>query len=450
MSVRLLQLGIFFLASLAAHSQSQTQLSGDARVFSLDQCLKIALENSYEVRGAQATYQLQVASLNQSFGAYLPSLDANVGYSRSLNSTNTYNFGGQVITLPNSEPNSYTMGASASYLLFNGFSREANYSRAQQDVDAAELSLRRTRQSVSAGVRSAYLSVLKAMQVTKIRQENVELGKKEVERARALYEAGRTAVGTVYSQEADLGSREIDLISAQNAENQAKAQLLSAMAVPPDTRSEFLESSFAPSVEDKSLTDFRRDIGPYNNAIQSALTSRADYRAALLRIASAENGVRSAKGGYYPNVNASGGWSSSSANTFGENSRYYVAMNMNIPFFDNFSTTTAVQTARIQVTQKELDRALAEQKMRSEVQIAFLNLDAAEKQLDVSKRAVRSATQNFDATKERFAVGAATQLEYQTANQQLINARINQVSIVYSYYDAQVQLRSAIGTLAEN
>ncbi|MBL7974609.1 MAG: TolC family protein, partial [Candidatus Kapabacteria bacterium] len=50
---------------------------------------------------------------------------------------------------------------------------------------------------------------------------------------------------------------------------------------------------------------------------------------------------------------------------------------------------------------------------------------------------------------ERLNVGAATVLDYLTANNLLINAKINRVNAVYNYFDVQFQVRYAIGTLKE-
>ncbi len=429
-------------------SSVSAQESGDRASYSLNDCLSIALEHNYDVESAKAQYQIQATNLTQSFGAYLPSLHANVGYTRQLNESTTQDFGGHVITLPYT-PNSYTMSATANYVLFNGFSREATYHKASRELSAAEENLYRVRQQVSYSVRSQYLAVLKAMQVAKIRRENVELGKKEVERAQALYDAGRTAIATVYSQQSDLGSREMDLVTAENTTNQSKTSLLATMALPPEGRAEFLESSVSSSIDSSVLRAFRTEIGSYGDALSKALQSRADYRAALIHIESAESGVSSARGGYFPSINANGIWSSSSVNTFGENNAYYVGVNLSYPIFDNLNTSSALQLATIQVQQRQIDRALAEQKVRTELQNAFLNLDASEKQVEISARALVASTANYNATKERFAVGAATLLEYQTANNQIINARINQVTAAYSYLDAQFQVRLAMGTLSE-
>ena len=429
------------------------QTTGEPRTFSLDDCLRIASEKSYEIKSALNTYQSQSAQVTQSFGTFLPSVGANMGYSRQLNvdGGKTITINGQVIPIAAAPPNSYSMSAYASYNIFNGFARESNYQKAMRELDAAELNLRRTRQTVSYSIRSQYLSVLKAMQVTKIRRENLELGKKELERMKAQYDAGRVPIASVYNQEADLGSKEIDLVSAENAESQAKAQLLSALALPPDMRAEFLESSFAPSVDDTTVSTFRKEVGSYNAAVSDALKGRTDFQATNQHLEAARSSLSAAKGSFFPNLNASGGWSWSNSefDNFSDNGRYYVGMNLSIPIFDNFNTSTSVQQASIAVEQREYDRAIAEQKVRAEVQSAFLNLQASERQLEISNRVVRSSSQNFEAMKERLAVGAATVLEYQTANNLLVNAKINRVNAVYAYYDAQAQLRAAMGTLSD-
>ena len=124
-------------------------------------------------------------------------------------------------------------------------------------------------------------------------------------------------------------------------------------------------------------------------------------------------------------------------------------MNLSVPVFDNFSAATQTQLATIEFKQRDIERAQAEQRVRTDVQSALFNLDAAEKQLDITTRGVRSASQNYEAMKERLNLGASTPLEYQTANTLLINAKINRINAVYSYYDAQDQVRLALGLLRD-
>jgi outer membrane protein len=440
-----------FVVLLLANTSLPAQVSGNGRVYSLNDCLGIAAEKNLDVISGTFQYQSQTAEVRQAFGSFLPTITANLGYSRQLNveGGRTVNVGGQVFNLGGVQPNSYNMGAFASYNIFNGFARESNYNRAQQELNATEQTLKRTKQNVNYLVRSQYIAVLRAMQVLKIRQENVELGKKELERMKALNEAGRVPVGNVYSAEADLGSRELEVINAENQLNQAKAQLLSTLALPPEQQAEFLESSLPVTVSPSDISLFRTDIGNLSSAVTTALRTRFDYIAVTHRMESAASSVTAARGSYMPSISASGGWSWSNTafENFSDNGRYFMSFNVSVPVFDNFNASTQVQQATIQEQLRDIERRQLEQRVRTEVQSSFLNLESAEKQLEITSRAIRSAEQNFNSAKERIAVGSASILDYLTANNQAVVSRINRVNAVYNYYDAQNQVRFMTGML---
>ncbi|MBL8000044.1 MAG: TolC family protein, partial [Candidatus Kapabacteria bacterium] len=422
------------------------------KLYTLDDCLKIAADANLDIQNAALAFNSQATQVTVAFGQFLPSVTANMGYNRQLNveGGRTINVGGQIFTIGGVQPNSYNMSAVASYNIFNGFGREANYNRAHHELDAAEYTLQRTRQQISYQIRSQFLAVLRSMQVVNIRKENIELGKKEVERMKALNEAGRVPIGNVYTQEADLGSRELDAVNAENQLNQAKTQLLATLAQPPDQRAEFMQSSFSAQLSDDVPIDFRREIGSYGAAVQRAMAKRMDALSTNARIEAAQSNVTAARSNYMPTLNANGGWSWSNTefDRFSENGRYFVGFNLSVPILDNYNASSQVQQAGIQLQQREIDRQQQELRIKTEVQTAFLNLDATEKQLEITQRALKSADQNFKSATERLAAGAATVIDYITANTQLVNAKINRVNAVYSYYDAQLQLRLATGVLS--
>ena len=80
---------------------------------------------------------------------------------------------------------------------------------------------------------------------------------------------------------------------------------------------------------------------------------------------------------------------------------------------------------------------------------SYLNLAASEKGLGVTERALKAAELNYEAARERFNVGSATLLDVQTANNQLITARINRIGAVYTYYDARTLVEFATGLFRE-
>lgn len=441
---------LFLLVLLAPLAMAQT--AGDlSPVLTLDECIAIALRENPTLQREQKNVEIGQSALTRAFGAYLPSINASAGYSRQLNveGGRAVNIGGQVFVLGPPEPNSYSLSAIASYNLFNGFAREATYSQARNELDAASLSYERTRQQIVFQVRTQYLDVLRAMQTVRVRRENLELGRQELARVRALYDAGRIPITTVYAQEADLGTRELDLLTAENALAQAKAVLLATMGLPPDRQAEFAEASVPTTITDSDIAAFRKEIGSPAAVLATALERRSDYRALSARVRAADDAVSVAQAAFMPQLNLASGWSWSNTRVaqFSEFGRYFVSMNVQVPIFDNFGAATQRQQAVLQMEQRQLEQRQLEQQIRTEVRQALLELDAAEKQLDITARALKAAELNFNAASERFRVGAGTQLEYLTASNQLVSARINRIAAIYGYRAAQARVRLAMGTL---
>jgi len=433
--------------SLASSSLSAQTTGAGSTSYSLDDCLKVAAQQNFDVQLANAQIQAAAADVQGGFGQFLPSINFNMGYSRRLNVE-----GGGQVNIPggfSSPANYYSMNLGAQYILFNGFSREANYSRAQSNLTSLELATQSVSQRTKLTIWQQFIAILKNGQIVKARRENLELGMNELRRAKARQEAGVTAIATVYAQEADNGSRELDLVQSENQMNLAKAALLTTMGLNPAINADFLESSLSNDVSDKDIAGFRLEIGSMDAAISRAIGKRPDYAAGKSRIQAAESSLEASRSGLYPTLSANGGWSwaNSQFNDFNQFGSSSVGLNLRVPIFENFQTNVQSEAAVLQVKQRQVEQLQTEQTIKSQIQAAFLTLSAAEKQLEITARTIKSAEQNFNSAKERFAVGAASVTDYLTANTQLITSKINRISAVYNYFESQSQMRYALGDL---
>mgnify|MGYP000864394675 CR=1 FL=1 len=437
---------LFFLGLNSLFAQVSSN-----KVYSLEECLDIASRNNYDIILSGKRTETTGYELTNAFGNYLPSLDFNMGYSRSLNpeGSKSVNVGGIIIQTPGTNPNSYYMQATANWTIFDGFNREARYSSVQNKLDANVESSKYTLQSVKRQIYKQYIDVVKASQIVKIRREDLSTSKKELERIEALYKSGSVPVSEVYSQEAVIGEKEIEIVKAENSHRIAKAMLLTIMGMNPDTDADFKESSIPAFVSDEDISYNRKEIGSLSAAYSTALKARADYKSVNYSLNSAESGIKSAKAGYYPRVSAAGGWNwnHNQFSNFSEYGRSYVSLNLNVPVFSNFSNDYSVQNAQLAYTQTEIEKQKLEHQIRSEVQTAFLNLESAEKQIEISKRSVKSAELNYLSMKERYAVGSASITELTMANTQYITAQINRVAAFYDYIQSLREVQFSLGML---
>lgn len=428
-----------------------SQIDGEVKVFTLEQCLKIAEKQNFTNQLQEAQVEVANANLLASFGAYLPGVNFNSGYSRRLNvdGGQAINVGGQVIRGFAPPANSYSMSAIANYTIFDGFSRESDYSNSKVNVTISKTSLEQTRLQTNIDIRRQYLTVLRNKQVVEIRKENLSLGKAQLEQLKAAVEIGTNQIGVVFTQEAEIGNRELEVVTAENTYNISKAQLLSTMGLSPDLEAEFIDPSIQNEIQKSEIPTFRQKIGSKDKAIETSLQQRLNLKVADLNKEVANTNLTASRSGYLPSISASGGWSwsNSELNSFGLLGRSFVGVNLSIPIFDQFQTNSRIQSAELTIKQRDIEKEQAVQAVKTEVQTTLLNLDAAEKQLEITDKTVISSEVNNKIITERFGNGLATIIDILTANNQLVTSKITKTTAVYNYIDAQFQVLNALGIL---
>jgi outer membrane protein len=437
-----------FIILISGFAAAQEQ---GKKFFTLDECLDIAEKNNFDISIAKNQLMVNKADVRNSFGMYLPSVSYNMGYSRRLNPDggSTVNVGGQIIPIPSQDPNSFNISTSANLPIFDGFGREGNFRRADSEFESQKAMNEQTRQDVLFQVYNQYISIVRNYQIVNIREQNLELGRKDLERVQAQYDAGVVPVAAVYSQEAEIANREVDLISANNELQSSKAQLMNTMGLMPDLQTEFSVESIPQDINETDILNFRNRVGSLQYAIERALKNRADYKAGEYAVEAAEGSLTMTRSQYMPVLSAAGGWnwSNSEFNNFNENGRSYIGLNLNVPLFQNFEVDKRVQQSKLNLYRQNIILKQTEQNLREVVQRAYLNLESSEKSLEASRRAVKAARQNYESTQERFNVGSANITDLQASNTQFVTARINYVNAVYNYIVSQKQILYSTGEL---
>ena len=436
---------LFYGFTLIAQEKGQTQ------VFTLSECLKIARQKNPRLKVAEANISTAGAEITSAFGNFLPSATFNMGYTRQLNveAGQKINIGGQTIVVGKIEPNSYNMSLSLNYNLFDGFNREAQYNSAKERLNSAFSSYSQTISEIEIGVYRAYINALRLTKILEARRKDFELGQKELERVRALFEAGSIPITNVLSQEAELANKEILIIQAENDLKNAKAVLLSSMGMEPDINIEISEKDIPSEYSEEEIAQFRSQFGVLEKVLPKVLSNRKDLLALEQQITASQANLTIARANYFPTLSAYGGWSwaNNEFNKFSELGRSFVGLALRVPIFENFKTNYQIELAKAQIVELETQKLQLEQNIKSQLIQAINNLDAAEKQLSATKKSVEAAEKNFQSARERYNVGSVSVTDYLLANNLLVNAQINQINAIYGYYLAQKELLYTIGLL---
>lgn len=436
---------LFYGFTLIAQEKGQTQ------VFTLSECLKIARQKNPRLKVAEANISTAGAEITSAFGNFLPSATFNMGYTRQLSveAGQKINIGGQTIVVGKIEPNSYNMSLSLNYNLFDGFNREAQYNSAKERLNSAFSSYSQTISEIEIGVYRAYINALRLTKILEARRKDFELGQKELERVRALFEAGSIPITNVLSQEAELANKEILIIQAENDLKNAKAVLLSSMGMEPDINIEISEKDIPLEYSEEEIAQFRSQFGVLEKVLPKVLSNRKDLLALEQQITASQANLTIARANYFPTLSAYGGWSwaNNEFNKFSELGRSFVGLALRVPIFENFKTNYQIELAKAQIVELETQKLQLVQNIKSQLIQAINNLDAAEKQLSATKKSVEAAEKNFQSARERYNVGSASVTDYLLANNLLVNAQINQINAIYGYYLAQKELLYTIGLL---
>lgn len=433
----------------SAQSDAQAVPGSGVRTFTLEECLKIAGTENLDVQNDITRLNDAQARLRTAWGQYLPSADIALGYSRTLNSTTGFNAGGSILEVPVARPDIFFSRASVNYTIFDGLARENTYAQSQANVLSAEKTAEQTRRRILNTIRSQYIAVLRTKQTLRIRREDFEVGKKQLERIRAQFEAGTVAIAPVFTQEADVANRELAIVQAENDLEIAKGTLLASLGLNPTMSADFADIAIPQVITESDMKAFRSTFGEANQIAFQALQKRMDYASAQASIDAAQAAIKIAQGAWYPSIGAGFqySWNGNDIANFNRFSQQGLGVTMTYTLFDRFNREVTIQRAQISEDQAKIQKRITEQRISADVQNAFTQLNAAEKSLDITARSLKSAEQNFNAAEERFKVGAANILDYTTANGTLVTARINRTNALYNYIAAQYQVRFALGTL---
>jgi outer membrane protein len=248
------------------------------------------------------------------------------------------------------------------------------------------------------------------------------------------------ALTDVYSQEAQTANSKVSYLQAKNNLEIAKVNLLTYLSL--DVSLAYTFDSTSTATKDSSMFNANAET-----LFEYALNNRQDHQSLIYQQQVVQNQLTIARSGFYPNLSANYGISTSAAdpaNLFTQKS-YSFGLSLNIPIFSNWNTEDAVESATVGIENNKEDLLALELNIKSQVKTALLNLQTAKQQVDASNVALEASRESWNIETETYKLGAATYIDLQLAYNNYLQAQYNKINTDYNYLIAQYTLLNAIG-----
>lgn len=343
---------------------------GAVETFGWNSAVEEASKGNPEIRAAQETLLSAENASRAAYSGFLPSVSANLGYSKNGNS------------LPGGAENSsenYNATLSASQNLFTGLSDKARVDQAIANVRLEEALLTRTQAKVSADLKTAYATLLFSQRSAKLQAEIARRRQDNLRLVELRFQSGRENKGSVLLSRAYLNQARYEELQAQHSIPVSQADFARVLGRDESSDLNLLEE--VPTEEPKPQIDFR-DL---------ALSTPA-HRESAAKESSAEAGVVLARSFFFPTLGLTGSTGRRDDHWFPERREWTVGVNLTLPLFsggkDYFLTRGALATYRAsQSTSLNIDReTLAElKKNHADLVEAFEKIKVDESFLEAAK-----------------------------------------------------------------
>ena len=333
-----------------------------------------------------------------------------------------------------SSKNSYTGNYSlrSSMTLYNGGKLRNNVKSSKLQEQVQQYSVEEEIDNIETSITESFLQILYAQESVKINEETVALSKLQCERGKALLEAGSISQSDYAQLESQYSSDKYQLVLSQTtleSNIQTLKQLLEM------DMTETLSIS-TPNLE---AHDVLTPLPGKEEVYQSALNFIPSIQSGKLGIDIAKLEHKNAKAGYYPTLDLSAsvgtGHISGSDSNFGQQMKNKlnesIGLTLSVPIFSNRENKSAVEKAKLQISEAELEYLNAQKELQKTIEDIYLNATSSQAQYAAAIEQVKASKTSYNLAQEQFNLGMKNTVELLTEKNNFLSAQQEMLQAKY-------------------
>jgi len=325
------------------------------------------------------------------------------------------------------------------YLTQNVFSLSLiqKWRAAKAGVDVAGLDAEVTKRDTMATTGLIYLEALRAKAAVVARTADVVLNKELLRLATERKSAGMATSLDVTRAKVQLENAKQRLLVAEIGRDRAKLNLIRSMGLSFDVRLVLTDEMKLVEVSEQSMGE----------ALKVAKENRTELKVQKNRERLASLTLSSVTNERVPSIQALGDVGMIGNQIPNALTTDNVQVLMRVPIFDGGQREGRISESRSKVRQEEIKTQDVQYQVALEVRDALITMSSAKEQVAVAEEGLKLALTELELSRERFAVGVATNIEVTDSQTRVAQARDNLIEGLFTFNASRLGLARAQGQL---
>lgn len=329
------------------------------------------------------------------------------------------------------------------YPLFSGFAISASIDNARLTHEKLSLQAADVQRNLYIDVTRLYSSIAAADAIIDAQNEAKKAIEDSYKKGQGFYEQGLLAPSGLYAIEAKRYAIEAELSETQNKKAQALNHLSYLTGV---------------TLTDATIATDHLKVPAHGELLATALSRREDILSLAKALNIAQSDIALAKSRYYPTValvgslKRQGNTPSLSGDGFTNADKSYAGLSANWNLFNGMSDRHTLQAAEAAQLASALTLEEYKQRVKTEIDNAYLDLETVQKRLISAKMQVKAAREYAQLTRGRFENQLASADELSRAIADLSAAKAVSANLQSEWFNqnATLWLRGGLETYREN
>lgn len=416
-------------------------LTNAQEVLTVQDAVKIALENNYQIKTAQNELKMDELGTTPGQAGILPNVSANLSDNNSIQNLSQLRNDGTLQERDNVKNSSLNYGVALEWTVFDGLRMFANYEQLKETKKLGEAELKQAILATVGEVMITYYDLVQQQQQLSALDSTLIISKQRVELAQNRFTIGKASKLEVLNAQVDLNTDQTLMQRQQEFYKNTKIQLNEQLA-----RDLKIDFRVIPEIfvdQKLALDELEAKVASENPQLEAEKINK--------RISELE--LKQIKAARYPSIFVTSGYNiGSSKSELGfaissESQGFSYGFGASLNLFDGFNQNRNEKIGKVAIENAEIAIAQQEQALNSLVNTTYQTYLTNISLMELEERNEAIAKENLEITVEKYRIGIIPTIEFRTAQLNYINASVRLSNAKFQAKLSEIVLKQLAGNL---